>query len=100
MKSVILSHPPLEIRDLNTQNSGVFVGDCGICALSRSRIKSRLPKQRTFGKDVDYSLAPRFTVNPAELYSAIYNSVQTVSRFTGAVDESTAPKIKDDGTVC
>src|SRR5690242_14584117 len=44
MKPVILSHPPFEIRDVNSQKSRVFIGNCRICALPRDRIESRLPK--------------------------------------------------------
>ena len=40
MKAVILSHPPFEIPDLNSQEPGVFVGDCRVRSLPRSRIES------------------------------------------------------------
>jgi hypothetical protein len=40
MKAVILSHPPFEIPDLNSQEPGVFVGNCRVRSLPRSRIES------------------------------------------------------------
>src|SRR5687767_2456541 len=40
MKAVILSHPPFEIPHLNSQEPGVFVGNCRVRSLPRSRIKS------------------------------------------------------------
>src|SRR5262245_5894744 len=42
MKPVILSHPPFEIRDVNSQEPGVFIGNSRVCALPRNRIESRL----------------------------------------------------------
>src|SRR6476469_2853857 len=44
MKPVVLSHPPFEIRDVNSQKSGVFIGNCRICAMPRDRVESRFPK--------------------------------------------------------
>ena len=38
MKAVILSHPPFEIPDLDSQEPRVFVGDCRVRSLPRSRI--------------------------------------------------------------
>lgn len=35
MKPVILSHPPFEIPDLDSQEPGIFIGDCGIRTLPR-----------------------------------------------------------------
>ena len=40
MKAVILSHPPFEIPGLNSQQPRVFVGDCRIRSLPRSRVES------------------------------------------------------------
>src|SRR6185436_10871663 len=40
MKAVILSHPPFEIPDLNSQEPGIFIGDCRVRSLPRSRIES------------------------------------------------------------
>src|SRR5688500_20114266 len=40
MKAVILSHPPFEIPYLNSQEPRGFVGDCRVCTLPSSRIKS------------------------------------------------------------
>ena len=39
MKTAILSHPPFEIPHLNSQEPGIFVGDCRVRALPRSGIK-------------------------------------------------------------
>src|SRR5215216_5255219 len=40
MKAVILSHPPFEIPDLDSQEPRVFVGNCRIRSLPRSRVES------------------------------------------------------------
>src|SRR6185295_19808797 len=40
MKAVILSHPPFEIPDLDSQEPRIFVGNCRIRSLPRSRVES------------------------------------------------------------
>ena len=40
MKAVILSHPPFEIPDLDSQEPRIFVGNCRIRSLPRSGVES------------------------------------------------------------